>query len=143
MTIYQNILTAVDFSDNTNKIIQHSAALAQQLEANLSILHVVDFSPSSDIERVLPPLDSPENKRIIEAKEQLNMILEREALSSGLRSIVVAGQPKVEILRVAEKENIDLIVIGAHGRHGFANLLLGSTENRILDQATCNVLVVH
>ena len=143
MTIYKNILTAVDFSDNTTKVLQNAAALAQQLNANLTILHVVDYAPSPDIDRVLPPVDETENKLIAEAKGQLNEILEREALNIGPRTLIITGSPKVEIVRVAEKEDADLIVIGAHGKHGLAGLLLGSTENRVLDQATCNVLVVR
>jgi universal stress protein A len=52
------------------------------------------------------------------------------------------GSPKSEIVRVAQENKVDLIVIGSHGRHGLA-LLLGSTANGVLHHATCDVLAVR
>jgi universal stress protein A len=52
------------------------------------------------------------------------------------------GSPKQEITRIAEENAVDLIVVGSHGRHGLA-LLLGSTANGVLHQATCDVLAVR
>jgi len=56
--------------------------------------------------------------------------------------MTVLGPPKQEILRVAQQEAADLIVIGAHGHHGIIGLL-GSTTDRILHQADCHVLTVR
>jgi universal stress protein A len=55
---------------------------------------------------------------------------------------LVWGVPKEEITQIAQQENVDLIVVGSHGRHGFA-LLLGSTANSILHHAHCDVLAVR
>jgi len=52
------------------------------------------------------------------------------------------GSPKLEIVRIAEENNVDLIVMGSHGRHGLA-LLLGSTANGVLHYAKCDVLAVR
>lgn len=52
------------------------------------------------------------------------------------------GSPKLEIVRVAEERQVDLIVVGSHGRHGLA-LLLGSTANGVLHHAKCDVLAVR
>jgi len=52
------------------------------------------------------------------------------------------GSPKTEIIRVAQENGVDLIVVGSHGRHGLA-LLLGSTANGVLHYAPCDVLAVR
>ena len=52
------------------------------------------------------------------------------------------GSPKTEIVRVANENKVDLIIVGSHGRHGLA-LLLGSTANGVLHHATCDVLAVR
>lgn len=52
------------------------------------------------------------------------------------------GEPREEIIRIAEQENVDLIVVGSHGEHGLA-LLLGSTANSVLHYAKCDVLAVR
>ncbi len=143
MAIYNNILSAVDFSDSTTSVLQHSAALAEQLNCKLIILHVVDYAPSPDIDRVLPPADETENRLMNEAKSRLNSLLALASIHVSPRALIVTGHPKIEIVRIAEKESADLIIIGAHGKHRLAGLLKGSTEGRILDRATCDVLVVR
>ncbi len=55
---------------------------------------------------------------------------------------VVVGMPDTEIHRFADEHNVDLIVVGSHGRHGFA-LLLGSTSTGVLHGAQCDVLAVR
>jgi universal stress protein A len=55
---------------------------------------------------------------------------------------MIWGTPKQEIVRLAEQEGIDLIVVGSHGRHGLS-LLLGSTANSILHYAGCDVMTIR
>jgi len=55
---------------------------------------------------------------------------------------LVWGTPKQEIAQLAETEQVDLIVVGSHGRHGLA-LLLGSTANSVLHYARCDVMAVR
>ena len=55
---------------------------------------------------------------------------------------VLVGMPDTEIHRFAQENAVDLIVVGSHGRHGFA-LLLGSTSTGVLHGAQCDVLAVR
>ena len=55
---------------------------------------------------------------------------------------MVWGVPGQEIVRIAEQEQVDLIIVGSHGRHGLA-LLLGSTANSVLHHATCDVMAIR
>jgi universal stress protein A len=55
---------------------------------------------------------------------------------------MVWGVPKQEIIHIAEQQQVDLIVLGSHGRHGLA-LLLGSTANAVLHYAKCDVMAIR
>jgi len=57
-------------------------------------------------------------------------------------SKVVTGDPRVEIIDMAEKEKVDLIVVGSHGRTGLAKLMLGSVASHVVAHAPCSVMVV-
>jgi len=142
MPVYQNIIAAVDLGDTSAMVLQHASALAQECEARLTVLHVVNYSPLPNPGQMMATVDDQESKLIEEANRQVQQLLEREALSHGVGAIVCAGRPKVEIHNVAKREKADLLVVGAHGRHGLAGLL-GSTTNRVLEQASCDVLVVR
>jgi len=142
MPVYQHVLAVVDLGENSAAVLQHAAPVAELCDARLTVLHVVNYSPSPDIDYVLPPSDETENKMIKSAEKRLQELLEREALTRGVETVVVSGRPKVEIVRAAEREKADLIVIGAHGRHGLTGLL-GSTTDRVLHHATCDVLTVR
>jgi universal stress protein A len=75
------------------------------------------------------------------AKKRLAKLAEKLNIAEDCRWMET-GSPKLEIVRVAEENKVDLIVVGSHGRHGFA-LLLGSTANGVLHHALCDVLAVR
>ena len=78
---------------------------------------------------------------IAAAKNKLSDLAKKLGVEQD-RLWVELGSPKLEITRIAEENQVDLIVVGSHGRHGFA-LLLGSTANGILHHAKCDVLAVR
>jgi len=75
------------------------------------------------------------------AKLRLAKLAEKLAVTED-RLWLEMGSPKSEIIRVAEENKVDLIVVGSHGRHGLG-LLLGSTANGVLHHAACDVLAVR
>ena len=142
MPVYQHILAAVDLSETSARVLQNAAALAQLCDARLTVLHVVNYTLPLDMDYVIPPEDDREIQMTEAASRRLQELMDREALSSGVETIIISGRPKSEITRVAEQANADLIVVGAHGRHGIS-ALLGSTTDRVLHSASCNVLTVY
>jgi len=142
MAVYQHLLAAVDLGENSARVLQHAASLAQLCIARLTVLHVVNYTSPLDMDYVIPPEDEKETQLIEAAYKRLQALLEREALSSGVETVVVSGRPKIEITHVAEQVKADLIVVGAHGRHG-VKALLGSTTDRVLHNASCHVLTVR
>ncbi len=143
MTKYNKILVAIDFNEHSDAVIQSALMQAECSGPVLVALHVVDFTPSIDDNYyyAISPTDQLEETLLNSAGKQLKEMLIRLG-ATGVRQLVTLGRPKQEILRVAQREEADLIVIGAHGRHGILGLL-GSTTDRVLHQASCHVLIVR
>ena len=143
MENYKNILLAVDFFEHCEAVANRAKDLAIKYQANLSIIHVVDSLPITDAGY---GTDIPFNMDLTAelmagAKERLAKLAKKLAVTEDLLWLEM-GSPKTEIVRIAEENKVDLIVIGSHGRHGLA-LLLGSTANGVLHHASCDVLAVR
>lgn len=142
VTAYQHILAAVDFSNSTERTSRRAADLAGRFGARLSLIHVVEYLPIAlDAELMLPPMADVQEQLMESARKRL------EKLAAGLEvkdaaRYVELGSTKLEILRVAEAQKVDLIVVGSHGRHGLARML-GSTASGVLHGAQCDVLAVR
>jgi universal stress protein A len=143
MSDYQHIMLAADFSDQDAYVARKAKYLAAQTGARLSLIHILDNIPMPDTPYgTLIPLEIDTSYPMLEMeKHSLNAMGDTLAIDSASRWLVW-GEPKQEITRIAEQENVDLIVVGSHGRHGLA-LLLGSTANGVLHYAKCDVLAVR
>ncbi len=143
MINYAHILLAIDFSDHTDTIAERARDLADKYQAQLSLLHVVDNLPIVDtVNGPIIPYEIDLTEQLMEsAKLRLEKLAERLKVNED-NLFLELGSPKIEIVRIAEENAVDLIVVGSHGRHGLA-LLLGSTANGVLHHAKCDVLAVR
>jgi len=142
MAMYQHILLAVDFFEHDQIVIDRAKALADSYQAKLSLIHVVDNTPMVDAGYGdMPyPIDLG-NELMAIAQAKLHKLA--AALAVAEADIwLESGSAHQEIVRVAQEQQADLLVVGSHGRHGLA-LLLGSTANSILHHARCDVLAVR
>jgi universal stress protein A len=142
MSGYAHMLLAVDFSAATDSVAHRARQLSGLFEAKLSLIHVVEFVPVDlSNEMVLPQAPEIEQQLLQLAERRLSELA--AALGVGRSAChVMHGNTRREILRVAEQNAVDLIVIGSHGRQGI-QLLLGSTANAVLHGAPCDVLAVR
>ncbi len=140
---YKHILLAADFSEHCDEVVCKAKQLAENNQAQLSIVHVVDNLPIVDASYgPIIPIDGDLTEQLMEsAKERMQKIANQLGIVVSHQWLEI-GSPKLEIVRVAEDNNVDLIVVGSHGRHGLA-LLLGSTANGVLHHAHCDVLAVR
>lgn len=144
MSEYTNIIAAVDLSPAADPVARRAARLAEQCAARLTLLHVFEFTPPLDLAD--SPLGSAgwaidEQELLDLHRRQLDTLVGRLQLGA-VRQEVLTGLAKTEIVRFAESEGADLLVVGTHGRHGLG-LLLGSTSNAVLHRAPCDVLAVR
>jgi universal stress protein A len=142
MQAYSHILLAVDFSNNTDAIFERALNMRKALNARLSLVHIVEFVQFDFSSELTMPQELELDQELLElADKRLQQLGEKYGIADGER-IVSQGNTKREILRIAEEQKVDLIVIGSHGRAGI-QLLLGSTANAILHGAPCDVLAVR
>ncbi len=88
------------------------------------------------------PLDQDSSYEMLEtAKSRLKQLCDEFGVEAS-RRWMVWGVPGEEIVRIAEQERSDLIIVGSHGRHGLG-LLLGSTANSVLHHAKCDVMAIR
>jgi len=143
MGYYKHILLAADFTEQGAGVATKAKALAEVNQAQLSIVHVVDNVPITEATYgPIIPFDGDLMEQIIVAAKKRLATLAKSMDITENKQWVEVGSPKLEIDRIAEENNVDLIVVGSHGRHGLA-LLLGSTANGVLHHAECDVLAVR
>jgi universal stress protein A len=144
MTLYyRHVLVAVDLSEQDTYVVRKARHLAQVFDAKLSIIHVLDNIPMPDTAYgTIIPLNEDSSYEMLEAvKAKLRKLGEWMAIDLERRWLVW-GVPGEEIVRIARQEHVDLIMVGSHGRHGLG-LLMGSTANRVLHHASCDVMAVR
>jgi len=138
--MYKKVLFATDFDDVGIKAAHKAKKIADENQAELILVHVVEPIPAyaypgfSGFAEVEVSIKDQAKQELAELGGKLGVKEENQFLEF--------GSTKHEVLEVAKKENVDLIVSGSHGKHGLA-LLLGSTANAILHGAECDVLIVR
>lgn len=143
MSDYRHILLASDFSEGSAQVAERAGDLARRFGARLSVVHVVDYLPVADSAYgPAIPFDPDLTDQLIDsARQRLAAMADPLGVPEDARWVEI-GSPKLEIVRVAEEKDVDLIVVGSHGKHGL-QLLLGSTASGILHHARCDVLAVR
>lgn len=142
MALYRKLLLAIDFASHTEDLCQHAAKLAEIHDATLSLIHVVEPIVTDSAFDTLPPLPVDFDDLLVQqARTRLEQLTQRYGIKEKNLYLEI-GVTKREILRVAQEQEIDLILVGSHGRHG-VELLLGSTANAVLHHADCDVLAVR
>lgn len=140
---YRHLLLAADFSEHGERVSEHARDLAQRYQADLSVIHVVENLPIMDSSfDPIKPFDVDLTEQNFEmARQRLAALADRLGIPEDRRCVEM-GSPKLEITRIAGERQVDLIVLGSHGRHGIA-LLLGSTASSVIHHAACDVLAVR
>ncbi len=129
--MYKKILCAVDITSEGESILAKANALAEQYGSELSMVHVIEYT-------FLPKDYQKKLKQ--EVLPKVHSMADQYSLKKKNR-FVKFGQSYVQICDLVKKHDIDLVVIGSHGKHG-VKALLGSTANAVLQQVECDVLLV-
>lgn len=144
--IPKKILICTDFSENSRPALQCAIEYAKAFGASLSILHVLNSSRLGypafeigvpfDLQAVLKAIEESVSKAfedlVSECKEEVGEV----------KTFSRMGVPANEIVRLADEESMELIIMGTHGWTGFKHLILGSTAENVVRSANCPVLTV-
>ena len=138
----KRVLVAYDFSDYSELALNYSLSIAQEYQAELHVLHVLPPYSLNEPEISWYPLGKEGTYH--KAARRLQKAVPAEAhLWCTIKHAVSEGHPYREILNYAEKNQIDLICLGAHGAGFGMQTLFGSNVDRVLRQAPCPVLVAR
>jgi universal stress protein A len=139
------ILSPIDFSNHSDDALKVAADLASRLGAELCLVHVVPMLPRLPSASTLFHEAEYEQELHNDAEQRLRQIalnLTQSGLS--VKSIVgTANDTGMEILRIAEHNNADMIVIATHGMTGWHKLAFGSVTEKVVRLAACPVLVLR
>lgn len=140
--MYSKVLVAVDLSNDSQRVIDTAERLINGNTEKLHLVHVVEpvaAAYSMDIYAV--NINELQQEAITLAEKRLEALGEKMGVSSD-RIHTLLGAPAPEVRNLADEIKADAIVIGSHGHSGW-KILLGSTANKVLHGATCDVLTVH
>ena len=146
--IYRKILVPIDFSEHSRKTISYAIRFASRYNATLQLLHVFEIPDYAATPYGRQPQACNQIKSLVDAAEyevRENLIaLENQLLNAGLKAeaYLRVGYPFDEIVQMAKRLGVDLIIIGSHAYTGITRLLLGSTAGRVVERAPCPVLIV-
>jgi nucleotide-binding universal stress UspA family protein len=140
---FKRLLCPVDFSEPSLAALDFAYSVAQEGDAEVTILHVFDAGDEPLTDR---PINVPEFRRQVEH----DVTMELEALVPETvrrwcrpQTRTARGKAYQQILAVAAEEGADLIVMGVHGRNALDLMLFGSTTNQVVRRATCPVLTLR
>jgi len=147
------ILAPTDFSKYSGFALEWAAYLAQCMKADLLLLHVLTEEEGKIVEEVIGEgavVQIPKGIRqnVVEERkkrltDQYEMVVSREIKASlKVEREVRIGIPFLEIVRAAREREVDLIVLGTHGRTGLSHVLIGSVAEKVVHHAHCPVLSI-
>lgn len=137
----KHVLVPTDFSETSEAALRYGVALARAFNARLHLLHVPEHpGEAAEAEYPIGLFETMQNA----AHDRLGSLL-TEADTRELRPerVMRLGKPSDEIVRYAQEHDINLIVMGTHGREGVARVLMGSVAETVVRRAWCPVLTVH
>lgn len=134
----KTILVSTDFSPSSDAALAMATALARDSGAKLLIVHVEEIPLATGGAEYLYSVPEPATQ---ELKKMLGEVLPKDA-NVAYEHRLLAGDPAEAIVRTAEADGVDMIVIGTHGRTGLTRLLMGSVAEAIVRRAGCPVLTV-
>lgn len=134
-----HILCPIDYSEGGHFALNYAASLAKESDADLHIVYCCEEVPPYETGfggAILPPIDLDaelrELEKIVPTKENVRY-----------QHKVLKGSPVDELVKYAEDHEIDLIVMGTHGRTGLSRLLMGSVAEGVLRRSPCPVLTIR
>jgi len=143
----KQIVTALDFSDASEAVLNAAISHAKSQQATLHIVHVLEPEPSYTAYGMTPEefptiqIFQQESQKRAEAK--LNQAFHAAQLElADVRTELMIGSPLYAIIDYVHKINADLVIIGTHGHGAVAALLIGSVAEGLVRKAVCPTLVI-
>ncbi|HZW39895.1 MAG TPA: universal stress protein [Ignavibacteriaceae bacterium] len=141
----KKVLVPIDFSDYSRSALKYTVNFIEFFKAEVILVYVIEpvlYPPDFSMGQVaFPTVDMEMDKR---ANEELEKLARNELPEDvNYKLVVKTGKPFIEIIDLAEEENVDLIIISTHGHSGMQHILFGSTADKVVRKAPCPVLTIR
>ena len=147
---FSKILVPTDFSEDSTLALNYAEDLAKKFGAEIVLLHVdqplqplaisPDLGPAMDVGAMSR---IAEEQRLLAQKELDKVVQKLRADGLKAKSSLKVGSPFLEIIRAAQAESADLVVMGTHGRTGLAHVLMGSCAEHVVQKCPVPVLTIR
>jgi universal stress protein A len=142
MADYRKLLVAIDLSGESDRVIEKALSIVDGDSARVSLIHVVEpVAAAYPIDAYAINMSELQEESMRLSAQRLTEFADKYVISTEGRYTAV-GSAATEIRSKADEIGADLIVIGSHGTSGW-KLLLGSTANKVLHGANCDILTVR
>ena len=141
----KKILIGCDFSSDSNLAFQYGLSLAQEFEAELHLIHVLEPPTYKEWPKAVEQTKEVIRKNLyIQLNEKLEAMIPQDALNwCKPKTTLLSGHPDEELTKYADIQGIDLIVLGVTGHGLVESFFVGSTTERVMRKASCAVLSVR
>jgi len=144
---FRRILFPTDFSELADHALPYARGLAEAFDSHFHCLHVVDdvYQYWSAVGPEGVPVGPPPEEFVALGEKRMREFAAEHLadLKPAAETAVRVGRPFSEIIRYARENEIDLIVMGTHGRGAIAHMLLGSTTEKVVRKSACAVLTAR
>lgn len=145
MARIQHILVPVDFSPSSEAALPYALAFARRYKAKITLLHVIPTNVYAVGEMTYWQLSEQVFSAFEEeaAQKLAATFTPEERQELEIEEKVTQGVPFAEIVQEAREGQVDLIIMGTHGRTGLSHFVLGSVTEHVIRKAPCPVLTVR
>ncbi len=143
--MYKRILVPIDFSETSEEALRYAVKCKAAGTKEIILLHVIDPLDISSLGLVGMQQyeESLKTNLYREAEIKLNALREKYTTDEIiLKSLVKEGKPFAEIIRTAIEEEVNIIIMGSHGKGITSEVLLGSTSEKVVRKSPVTVMIV-
>ena len=144
MVEVKKIVIPVDFTSTMHKVVDYATSIAEQLGAEIAFFHVINDFQGYDMMLVHPSFEVMKEDLQKNYEERMAALVEDyKDFKYGVSGKIVTGDAAEEIVKFAQEQQADLIIIGTHGTKGLERVLMGSTAEKVVKKATCPTLTFN
>jgi nucleotide-binding universal stress UspA family protein len=149
MVEIKKILFPVDFSESTQKVFPYVLAVVEKYKGKLILMYVAQDLAASGMYSFVPhpSAESFTHEVLSGAKKAMDEMCENQAdalkACPGYEKKIVTGDPATEIIKTIESENVDLVIMGTHGRKGLEHTIFGSVAENVVRKSPVPVMTVN
>jgi nucleotide-binding universal stress UspA family protein len=141
----KKILFPLDLTENSSKILPYVLSISEKYNSIVYLLHVVqDLNKWGKLYVPHPSMDKLQKEANEAARKAMDTVCENQLQSCpNFQKKVVSGDAADEILKVLESEDIDLLIMGTHGRKGLEHVIFGSVAEKVVKKSPVPVLSIN